>query len=191
MFTGNIAAEYGGKVGAVVNVVTRSWPGTGAKLRGSTQVEAAQFDTLAQVSQVSGETGRIGYTASINTAKSNRFLDAVSLDNLHNGGNSERGFARLDWLATPRNTFRMTAMSGRSSFELANLRSQRAQDQRQALRDVSVSLGWLHTIDPSSTVDVTGFLPGHDRPVVPQRGRYSSNGKPSAAFDDSDGGWAL
>ena len=47
-------------------------------------------------------------------------------------------------------------MAGRSSFELANLRSQwlAGQDQRQLLRDYSLSLGWLRTLSPASTLDI-------------------------------------
>jgi hypothetical protein len=77
--------------------------------------------------------------------KSNRYLDQVSLDNLHNGGNSERGFLRLDYTPDVNNVLRLSATSGRSSFQLAHLRSQHAagQDQRQLLRDLSMSLGWV------------------------------------------------
>jgi hypothetical protein len=49
----------------------------------------------------------------------------------------------------------MNLMTGRSSFQLANLRSQHAngQAQRQKLEDISLGGGWLHTIDGKSTFD--------------------------------------
>ncbi|MBI4877208.1 MAG: TonB-dependent receptor [Acidobacteria bacterium] len=157
LFTGNISAEYGGKVGAVANVTTRSGLGTGKTFSGNTYLDAARFDTFTQVTQVAGERGRFGYSAAINTSKSNRYLDQVSLDNLHNGGNSERGFLRLDFIPDQKNTLRFSATSGRSSFQLANLRSQHAsrQDQRQLLRDLSVSTGWVRVLNPVSTFDTT------------------------------------
>ncbi|MEI9811865.1 MAG: TonB-dependent receptor [Acidobacteriota bacterium] len=155
LFTGNISAEYFGKVGAVANITTRSGFGTARKFIGSITADAAQFDQLSQTTQAAGEFGKWGYSASATTMKTNRFLDQVSRENLHNGGNSERGFLRLDYRASSRDVLRLTVMAGRSSFELANLRSQQAarQDQRQYLGDVSMTLGWVRSMGPRSTLD--------------------------------------
>ena len=157
LFTGNIPAEYGNKVSAVANVTTRSGLGSGRPFAGSVMIGAAQFDTLQTVAQVAGERGTLGYSASFNAMKSHRYLDQVSLDNLHNGGNLERGYARLDWQPSSRNIFRFNMLSGRSSFELANLRSQHANRmaQRQGLEDFSAMAGWVRTLDSRSTFDST------------------------------------
>ena len=155
LFTGNVPAEYGSKVSGVAVITTKSGMGSGRRFSGSTQVMAAQFDTAGTMTQFAGGGNKWGYFGSFNALKSNRYLDQVSLDNLHNGGNSERSFVRLDYQASARDLLRVNVMTGRSSFELANLRSQHAngQDQRQSLRDVSVSAGWLHTVSSRSTVD--------------------------------------
>lgn len=155
LFTGNVPAEFGSKVSGVAVITTKSGMGGGRLFSGSTQATVAQFDTAASLTQVAGGTDRWGYFASFNALKSNRYLDQVSLDNLHNGGNSERSFGRLDYQAGARDTLRMNFMTGRSSFQLANLRSQHAngQAQRQKLEDISFGGGWLHTIDSRSTFD--------------------------------------
>jgi outer membrane cobalamin receptor len=157
LYTGNIPAEYFGKVGAVVNVTTRSGFGSGRRLRGHTALDAGQFDLLGQTTQAAGEAGRWGYSVSLNTMKTHRFLDQVSRENLHNGGNSQRGFARVDYRASARQMLRVTTMAGRSSFELANLRSQHAagQRQRQALKDASVSGGWVRQLSPRTAIDAS------------------------------------
>jgi outer membrane cobalamin receptor len=157
LFTGNISAEYFGKTGAVANITTKSGFGTARRISGSTSVEAASFDLLSQTTHVAGERGRLAYSSSVTTLKTHRFLDALTLDNLHNGGNSERGFSRVDLQASPRDSVRMTAMIGRSSFELANLPSQQAngQRQRQYLGDVSIGLGWVRSLAPNATMDAT------------------------------------
>lgn len=157
LFTGNVPVEYGAKVSGVANITTKSGLGTGRRFSGNVLLNAARFDLLSQVTQVAGEQGRFGYSAIVNTSKSNRHLDSVSLDNLHNGGNNQRGFLRLDWQAGPRDILRLNAMSGRSSYQLANLRSQHANgmDQRQLLRDASGSLGWVRTIDARTTLEST------------------------------------
>jgi hypothetical protein len=155
LFTGNVPAEYGSKVSGVAVITTRSGMGSGRRLSGSTQITAAQFDTAGTLTQFAGGGDKWGYFASFNALKSNRYLDQVSLDNLHNGGNSERSFVRADFQATARDLLRLNFMTGRSSFQLANLPSQHAQgqDQRQSLRDVSISGGWLHTMGSRTTMD--------------------------------------
>jgi hypothetical protein len=194
LFTGNIPVEYGSKVSAVANVTTRSGLGSGRRFSGSTLLSAARFGTLSQVTQMAGERGKLGYSATVNTMKSNRYLDAVSLDNLHNGGNSERGFFRLDYQAGGHDIFRLNGMAGRSSFQLANLRSQHAagMDQRQMLRDASGSLAWVHTVSARTTIDMTTsyrttvaqlFGSRGDTPVTAEQSRHLSSFVTGARFN--------
>jgi len=155
LYTGNVPAEFGNKVSGVATIHTRSGLGASRRFAGSTQTAVASFDTLSSLTQFTGGSDKFGYFTSFNAIKTNRYLDQVSLDNLHNGGNSERAFGRLDWLASPRDSIRISAMAGRSSFQLANLRSQHAngQQQRQELRDISISTSWLRTLDARSTFE--------------------------------------
>lgn len=157
LFTGNVPAEFGSKISGVASVTTKSSAGLGRKFTGSTTLSSAGFDMFGQVTALAGEAGKFGYSAVINTMKSNRFLDQVSLDNLQNGGNSERGFLRLDYQAGPRDTLRMNVIAGRSSFQLANLRSQHANrmEQRQLLRDMALSANWVRTINARTTFETT------------------------------------
>ncbi|HYZ83318.1 MAG TPA: TonB-dependent receptor, partial [Bryobacteraceae bacterium] len=181
LMTGNIPAEYGSKVSGVAVVTTKSGMGSGRRATGSVQLNAAQFDTLSQVTQVGGGSDRWGYFASVNALKTHRYLDQVSLDNLHNGGNSERGFFRLDFLPSISDQLRFNLMLGRSSFELANLRSQQAagQNQRQLLRDASLSVGWLRTLSPRSTIDAMFSWRTSNAELLP-----STGDTPVTAFQD-------
>ncbi|HYP14995.1 MAG TPA: TonB-dependent receptor, partial [Bryobacteraceae bacterium] len=199
LFTGDIPAEFGNKVSGVAVITTRSGMGTGRALGGSIQLFGGGFDTAGQVTQVSGGGARWGYFSSLTTLKSNRYLDQVSRDNLHNGGNSERVFTRLDRELTQRSQSRVTAMAGRSSFQLANLRSQHAagQDQRQDLRDAALSVGYLRSIGTSSTWDSTvsyrtsiAQLYGSefDTPVTADQARHLSTFTAGTRFN-RDGGW--
>ena len=157
LFTGNVPAEFGNKVSGVASITTKSSAGLGRRFGGSTTISAAGFDMLSQVTVVAGEAGKFGYSAVINTMKSHRYLDQVSIDNLQNGGNSERAFARFDYQAGPRDILRLNLIAGRSSFQLANLRSQQANgmEQRQLLRDVAMSANWVHTLDARTTFETT------------------------------------
>jgi hypothetical protein len=185
LFTGNIPAEFGNKVSGVASVVTRSGLGTNRRFFGQTEAQAASFDTIGNVTQAGGQRGRLGYFGSVFAIKTNRFLDQVSLANLHNGGNAERAFTRLDYQATGRDILRFHAMTGRSSFQLANLRSQHSneQQQRQVLRDAAFWTGWVRTLSPSSTVETTAayrtsvaqlFSSPGDTPVTADQARHLS-----------------
>lgn len=183
LYTGNIPAEFGNKVSGVANIITRSGMGSRRSFGGSAQIGAAGFDTFSNVTQFFGETSRFGYFVSIYDMKTNRFLDQVSLDNLHNGGNAERISSRLDYRLSDGDQLRLNLMAGRSSFQVANLRSQHAagQRQRQLLRDLSASVGWLKTLSPRSTLEMTAsyrtsvaqlFPSPGDTPVAAAQARH-------------------
>ena len=181
--TGNISAEFGAKVSGVAIVTTRTAAGSSRRFSGMAQLGGSSFDTLEQTTQAGGELGRFAWFGAFSGASTHRFLDQVSLDNLHNGGNAERAFVRLDYQAGNRDTLHFHVMAGRSSFELANLRSQQAagMDQRQLLKDVSVWMRWHHLLSPkSSTETVVSYRPtvalllpsAGDTPVTAAQARH-------------------
>lgn len=113
LMTGNIPAEFGGKVSGVAVLGSRSGLGTGRASTGSVSLAAGGFNTAQGALQWGGERGRVGYFGSLTSMRTDRFLDQVSRDNLHNGGDVMRGFARADLRLTSRDTLRLHAM-GRS-----------------------------------------------------------------------------
>ncbi len=157
VLTGNIPAEFGSKVSGVAILNSRSGLGTGRPFAGSASASIGGFSTGQGSLQVGGERGRAGYFGSLTTMRTDRFLDQVSLDNLHNAGRFARGFGRVDLRLTDRDTLRLHGMGGGSRFQLANLRSQQAagQDQRQALNDISLWSTYLRTLDATSTLEST------------------------------------
>ncbi len=157
VLTGNIPAEFGGKVSGVAVLNSRSGLGTARPGSGAVSIGYGGFDTAHGNAQFGGEQGRLGYFGSVTTLRTDRFLDQVSLDNLHNSGQSTRAFGRFDVKLGDRTQLRTHVMGGASRFELANLRSQHAagQDQRQALNDVSAWTSMAHTLDGTSVVEAT------------------------------------
>ena len=157
LITGHVPAEFGGKVSGVAVLGSRSGLGTGRASTGSMAVGVGGFGTTQGSLQWGGERGAAGYFTSLAALDNDRFLDAVSLDNLHNHGHMARGYARLDLRMSPRDAVRVHAMGGLSRFELANRRSQQAagQDQRQRLGDVSVWASHARTMGTSGAVEST------------------------------------
>ena len=157
VLTGNIPAEFGSKVSGVAVLNSRSGRGTGRALTGSMSLAAGGFDTANAAFQAGGERDRVGYFGSVTLLRTDRFLDQVSLDNLHNAGAFARGFARVDVALGDGSFLRTHVMGGGSRFELANQRSQHAagQDQRQRLDDLSVWTTYVETLDARSTIEAT------------------------------------
>jgi Mn-dependent DtxR family transcriptional regulator len=157
LMTGNIPAEFGGKVSGVAVITSRSGLGISRRLTGDVSGTAAGFGTWHGVVQAGGGSRRLGYFGSLAAMSTERFLDQVSLDNLHNAGGFARGFGRADFVVTDRDMLRVHGMGGGSGFEVANLRSQHAagQDQRQHLSDAAGWISYLRTIDPLSTLETT------------------------------------
>jgi Carboxypeptidase regulatory-like domain/TonB-dependent Receptor Plug Domain len=155
--TGNVAAEFGHKVSAVAVVTSRSGLGTNRHLTGEVQAAGAGFNTWHTSGHGGGGGPRSGYFVSGAMMRTDRFLDQVGLDNLHNQGGFGRSFARLDLAPSDRDQVRLQAMGGRSRFELANRRSQdrAGQDQRQTLADGAVWGTFLRTLDTASTIETT------------------------------------
>jgi hypothetical protein len=160
LWTGNIPAEFGGKVSGVVVITSQSGAGTGRPLSGEVTLAGGGFGTWQGAAQAGGEAGRVGYFASATSMRTERFLDQVSRDNLHNDGAFARGFARADIRLGEGRWLRLHAMGGRSAFELAHLRSQEAngQDQRQRLAD---GAGWLAYHTPVGTVATLEAVAGY------------------------------
>jgi hypothetical protein len=199
---GHIPAEFGSKVSGVAVLNSRSGLGTGRGFTGALSIAAGGFRTGQGSVQVGGERGRVGYFGSVTSLRTDRFLDQVTLDNLHNAGHATRGFGRLDARLDDRTQLRLHGMGGGSRFQLANLRSQQlaGQDQRQALNDVSAWASVVRTLDAGSTLEATaGYRtttavlrpsPG-DTPVTASQDRRLSTITVNTRYTRSIGGHLL
>ncbi|HET9704183.1 MAG TPA: TonB-dependent receptor [Vicinamibacterales bacterium] len=172
LLTGNIPAEFGSKVSGVAVLNSRSGRGTGRSLTGTLSVAGGGFNTAQGAVQLGGERGRVGYFGSVTTMRTDRFLDQVSLDNLHNGGHFARGFGRVDVALDGGAHLRTHVMGGSSRFELANQRSQHAsgQDQRQQLEDLSIWTSYVRPLGRASTLEATGGYRVTDAQLLPSAG---------------------
>ncbi|MGH9421265.1 MAG: carboxypeptidase regulatory-like domain-containing protein, partial [Thermoanaerobaculia bacterium] len=156
---GNIPAEFGEKVGAVINLTTKSGLGLGDP---KTEVYAggSKFATVEAGVSVGGGTQTFGYFASINGSKSDRFIDPVNFDNLHNHGDTYRGFLRLDTQSPDsKSSFRISALLGETHRDVTNTYTQEAAGQNQRVRsaDQNLNLGWQTILSQTSVFEFVGF----------------------------------
>jgi hypothetical protein len=183
---GNVPAEFGEKIGAVINLTTKSGLGAGAP-KTEAYVGGSKFGTIESGLSVSGGSQTFGYFGSVNGSKSDRFLDPVNFDNLHNNGDTARAFLRLDSQSPDsKSSFRLSLLLGETHRDVPNTFTQEAAGQNQRVRsaDQNINLGWQDILSQTSVLELVGFgrfskfrLDGtpQDTPVVVASDRTLNN----------------
>jgi len=194
---GNVPAEYGEKIGAVINMTTKS--GLGSPFKGDVIGTYGSFDTYQGGLSLGGGSETLGWFGSFNAAGSDRFTDPVNFDNFNNNGNTQRAFVRLD-SATPDHSdaFRLSALLGRTARDVTNTFTQEAAGQAQHTEtyDQNYNLGWQKIVSASGIVDITAFArlarytlypsPG-DTPVTADSNRSLDNFGLAASYTQTVG----
>jgi len=96
----------------------------------------------------------------VNGSKSDRFLDPVNPNNLHNHGDTFRGFLRLDrQSADAKNSFRFTALAGSHHRDVPNTYTQEAagQDQHVRSNDENINAAWQRIFSQASVLEIGAF----------------------------------
>jgi len=157
VITGGISAEYGGKPVAVINMTTRSGLGTPGGLAGDLSLSQSSFGTREFSGGLRGGSERLGYFVSGSTSESDRFLDPVNFQNLHNHGSTGRLSSRFDWVVTDQDALRVSLSGGRTYRDVANLASQEAagMNQRVNSTDFNANMGWTHTFSPNLSLETS------------------------------------
>jgi len=155
---GNVPAEYGEKIAAVIDLTTKSGLGTG-RPRGDVHVGGASFDTYDAGVSLGGGTPAVGYYGSVSGSKSDRFLDPVNFDNLNNHGDTERAFLRLDFAPDTSDALRLSGLIGRTRRDVPNTFSQEATGTDNAVEtnDWNANAGWQHIFGTTAVLDTTFF----------------------------------
>jgi hypothetical protein len=132
---------------------------------------------------------RWGNFAAFNASGSERFLDAPEFLPLHDHGNAEAFFDRLDWQPNSADSLHLSLSAGRSWFQTPNTFDSQAvaQDQRSQIRSFNIAAGWTHLINPSTLFTVNPFIrfdrsqyfpsatPLSDLPATLSQSRYLTN----------------
>jgi hypothetical protein len=142
---GMIPPEYGDKASLVVRTTTRSGLGL-TQPTGSISAGYGSFGTSTGNISLGLGNKRFGNFLSVDGVNSGRFLDAPEFTPLHDHGNAENIFDRIDWHATPKDSLHLNLFTSRSWFQTPNQFDQQAvgQDQRQQNKSFNVAGFWTH-----------------------------------------------
>jgi hypothetical protein len=157
VITGNVPAEYGSKLGAVVTVNTKS--GLEMPWSGSLSLGGASFGSGDIAGEFGGHTKNVGVYLNSSATMSDRYLDPSEIANFHNHGGNARIFAKFDWTLGANDNLRFNLATNGSNVDVPNRSDQQTvgQDQKQELRDDSESVTWNHILSPTAVADIVAY----------------------------------
>ncbi len=169
-------AEYGDKTSLVVNAITRSGLGV-PKSFGSLTANYGSFGTYGENFSYGFGTPKFGNFLVANVVRSGRYLDAPEFATIHDRGNNETIFDRLDYQVSSVDTAHLNLFFSRAWFETPNTYDQKAagQDQRQQIRTFNIAPGWVHTFGAAVVLTVNPFFRHDEVQYFPSANVFSDN----------------
>jgi len=168
LITGDIPAEYGNRLGAVVVVQSKS--GIETPSFGSVQVGGGNFRN-GEISLESGVkfSEKLGVFVAAASSGSHRFLDPPGIRNFGNAGGTGQLNLRLDWRPSTHDTFLFHLWNGLSRFRVANSAEQEEEGNRQKarLRNDSQSVIWQHVWSSNSVSNLAVYRRSFSSRVAP------------------------
>ncbi|MHB8736538.1 MAG: TonB-dependent receptor, partial [Terriglobales bacterium] len=167
-------AEYGDKASLVINAVSRTGLGQ-TKPTGELDLQYGSYGTWGENFSYGMGGTRWGNFLALNSAGSGRFLDTPETAILHDRGNTETGFDRVDFQPNSNNTLHIDMSMARTGFQVPNTYDQQfaGQQQHQTLNSVNFAPGWVHVLSPSSLWSVTTFYRHDDVHYLPSGNLFS------------------
>jgi len=186
LITGSPDAQYGDKSSLVVNATTRSALGA-AKAFGSLESGWGSFGTWDSSASFGVGGPNWGNFIVVNGTRSGRFLDTPELLPIHDVGNNESIFDRLDWQPDGKDSLHLDLLTARNWFQIPNSFDQLSQDQRQRVLTWNIAPGYQHvfnshmllTVNPYVRRDQVNYYasqnPYADTPVTASQSRFLTN----------------
>jgi hypothetical protein len=179
-------AEYGDKTSVVISVTTRS--GLGVKPpHGEITASFGSFDTPGAGFNLAAGSASVGNFISINGMNTHRFLDGPEFSAIHDRGNEENLFDRLDFQPTQADSLSLNFGFTRSWFQTPNSydgqnatawsgpdcplfgystacnglgpdgRPVGSTDQRSQIRTLNVAPSWTRVLSPKAVLTAAAF----------------------------------
>jgi len=156
MITGSAAAQYGDKTSLVVEGVTRS--GLGKQPFGEFDADYGSFGSVGEKASFGFGGAKLGNFIVINSDRTGRFLDSPEFDPMHDVGNDETIFDRIDFQPTGHDAFHLNLFTARNWFQIPNSYDEPNQDQRQKVVSFNIAPGYQHTFGTSTLLTVNPWV---------------------------------
>lgn len=183
---GVIPPEYGDKASLVAKTTTKSGLNSNG-VHGSVSGGYGSFGSpsIGVTLSMGGKT--LGNFIALDGLRSGRFLDAPEFQPLHDRGNAESAFDRIDWHPGAKDSMQLNLTSARSWFQQPNEYDQANQDQRQQNKSFNISPMWTHILNDQTVLntnvyvrqDRVGYFPSanpfNDTPATLSQSRRLTN----------------
>jgi hypothetical protein len=157
LITGAPDAQYGDKSSLVVNATTKS--GLGAtRPSGTIETYWGSFGTWGENATYQAGTSKFGEFIAIDTVRTGHFLDTPEFLPIHDIGNNETVFNRMDYQPDGRDAFHLNLYIARNWFQVPNDLDQLSQDQKQRVMTWNVAPGYQHTFGTESLLTINPFV---------------------------------
>ena len=186
LITGAPDAQYGDKSSLVVNATTKSGLGA-AKPSGSIETYWGSFGTWGENATYATGTPKFGEFIAIDGVRTGHFLDTPEFLPIHDVGNNETIFDRMDYQPRGRDAFHLDLFAARNWFQVPNDYDQLSQDQKQRVMTWNVAPGYQHTFGTQSLLTINPFVrrdqvnyygsrnPLADNPAAISQNRFLTN----------------
>ncbi len=186
LITGAPNAEYGDKSSLIVSATTKSGLGA-AQPFGSIEATWGSFGTYAENGTYGFGNAKFGDFIAIDGIRTGHFLDTPEFLPIHDIGNNETIFDRVDYKPNDIDVFHLNLFVARNWFQVPNDYDQLSQDQKQRVMTWSFSPAWQRTLGSASLLSVTAFArrdqvnyygsrdPLDDTPATESQTRFLTN----------------
>jgi outer membrane cobalamin receptor len=158
ILTGGYPAEYGRKLGGVIEVVTASNPRHG--LHGSAVASAGSFATasVSATAQYGWSRSLVGISGS--AAHTDRYLDPPVEENFTNSGNGSNGAIQFEREFSDTDRLGFVIRHGQSRFLVPNERVQEEASQRQerSSRDTTGQFSYQRVVSSAAVAEVRAMV---------------------------------
>ncbi len=157
--TGAPQAEFGDKTSLVANITTRSGLGAG-RVFGNVDATYGSFGASGGDLGLGYGTATFGNFLAVDGVRSGRFLDTPEFLPLHDVGNNQTLFDRLDFQPTGQDVIHLNVFLARNDLEIPNNYDQQAAGQAQSQRVLTWSLapGYQRTVSSHTLVTINPYI---------------------------------
>jgi hypothetical protein len=186
IITGSPDAEYGDKSSLVVNATTKSGLGSQQPF-GTVDSSWGTFGTWDEGATFGIGGPKFGNFVALNGVRTGHFLDTPELLPIHDIGNNESIFDRVDYQPDDHDILHLDLFVARNWFQVPNSFDQLSQDQKQRVLTWNVAPGYQHTFGAKTLLTVNPYMrrdqvnyfgssdPFDDTPVTESQLRFLTN----------------
>lgn len=155
--TGAMNAEFGDKTSLVAQVTTKSGLSSQGFF-GNVEADYGSFGSPGGNIGLGWGNEKFGNYLAVDGMRSGRFLDTPQFFPIHDIGNNQTYFDRIDFQLTPNDALHLNLFAARNWIQIPNSLDQIGQDQRQKVVSWSIAPGYQHIFSPHVLLTVNPYV---------------------------------